>query len=100
MIKQVLIIVLIITLLLTFLYWQNNGVQVSRHIIETDKINKSVSGFKILHLSDLHIKRSNRLMRNIVNIVINEKPDIIVITGDLIDRRSYNEKAALAFIKG
>mgnify|MGYP007066808222 CR=1 FL=1 len=41
-----------------FLYFQNNAVVVTRYDVETEK---SVEDFRIVHLSDLHNKTSERV---------------------------------------
>lgn len=65
--------------------------------------------FNILHLSDLHIKDSNILQTNLTKLladikdqVINIYKIIVVITGDIVDKGTYNEnsiKNVLEFFK-
>lgn len=43
-------------------------------------------------------QRKNKDNNTLVKKIKSQKPDIIVITGDLVDRRKYNEESALAFI--
>ncbi|MCT4544918.1 MAG: metallophosphoesterase, partial [Vallitalea sp.] len=47
----------------------------------------------------MHNKLFGNGQKNLVNIIENQKPDIIVITGDLIDRRRYNKTNALVLIE-
>ena len=60
-------------------------VALTRHFVDSKKIPTSFDGFKILHLSDLHnnrlLCRDDRLISRIKKL----SPDIIVITGDIID---------------
>lgn len=65
-----------------------NGFIVKEHKIETNKINKSYDGLKIVHLSDIHYGKQSTSKEDLEEIVkdINLlKPDIVVLTGDLID---------------
>lgn len=79
-----------------FFFWQNNDIMITRHNYINNKIPKDFNGFKILHISDLHNKSFHgRLIKKIKEI----NPDIIVITGDLIDRRKTNLKTAIEFIE-
>lgn len=81
---------------IVFLTWQNNAIVVSKHNYINNKILKNFSGFKILHISDFHNKNFHgKLISKIVEI----NPDIIVITGDLIDRRKTDLNVAEEFIK-
>ena len=54
--------------------------------ISSKKIPESFSGFKIVHLSDAH----SETVPGLINKVSEEKPDIIVCTGDMTDD---NEKS-------
>lgn len=58
------------------------------------KIPDSFNGFKIVHLSDLHYKSSvlEKELKEIVDMVNKSKPDLVVFTGDLLDKRiSYSD---------
>ena len=79
-----------------FLVWQNNGVVITRHNYINNKVPAGFNGFKILHISDLHNKDFHGRLINKIKLI---NPDIIVITGDLIDRRKINMKVATEFIK-
>ena len=81
----------VIALLIPFLIWQNNSIVVTEYEKHSDKLSNSFDGFTIVHLSDLHSKDYKG--KGITKVVpIN--PDIIVITGDLIDK--YDKDLTLA----
>lgn len=52
-----------------------------------EKLSEENSGFKIVHLSDLHIDgiATKSEIRDIVDRVNEHKPDLILITGDFVD---------------
>lgn len=80
----------------SFLYWQNNAIEVTEYNYINNKLPKSFNGYKILHISDLHNKNFHgRLINKMKEI----NPDTIVITGDLIDRRRTNLNIAKEFIE-
>ncbi|GAA0724604.1 metallophosphoesterase [Clostridium malenominatum] len=96
--KKVLLVIAVIVL--TFqLYSQNNSLVMTRHRVLNNKLPDSFNNFKIIHLSDLHSKTFGKDNNKIVNKIIKENPDIIVITGDLIDRRKYNEEKAMLLVE-
>ncbi len=67
-----------------YLWWGNNSLTVSNFTIENPKIPESFEGFRIVQLSDIHNKGfGGRLSEKVKEL----SPDIIVITGDLIDSR-------------
>ncbi len=94
------IITTLILLMLAFCYWQNNSIVVSSHFYSNERIPSQFDGFKIVHISDLHNKKFGESQRRLLNKIEKANPDIIVITGDLIDRRRYNLEIAMEFING
>ena len=64
------------------------------------KISEGFDDFKIAHISDLHNKQFGENQVNILTKLENLTPNIIVITGDLIDRRKYDLDKAMAFVEG
>lgn len=95
--KRILWLSLIITIL--WIIWGNTTVQISRIKISDQNIPEEFNGLKIAHISDLHDKNwGDRLVKPIIE----EKPDLIAITGDLIDSKNpdiYNAAMLLEQIK-
>ncbi|MGL5345972.1 MAG: metallophosphoesterase [Peptostreptococcaceae bacterium] len=54
-------------------------------------------GYKILQVSDLHNKRFGKGQRRLVELTKEIGPDVIVITGDVIDSRRTNVNKALEY---
>ncbi|WIV13352.1 metallophosphoesterase [Proteiniborus sp. MB09-C3] len=92
-------LLLILTILIIFLYLQNNWITKTRLRINLQRLPKSFDRFKIIHISDLHNKSFGKNQKHLINQIKDEKPNIIVITGDLIDSRRYNEYIAMQFVK-
>ncbi len=62
--------------------------EVKKIVLEYKDLPENLNGYKIVHLSDLHlgsIKRKN-WTKHLVSIVNKLNPDLILMTGDLIDR--------------
>lgn len=89
----------IITILLIFFYCENNWIGVSRYNLYYDNLPKSFNNYSIVHISDLHSKIFGKKNKTLIEKIKKEKPDIIVITGDIIDRRRYNDKPSIEFLK-
>lgn len=75
--------------LTTAIYLDNKLIKVSKYEIKSKKIPKEFSGFKIMHLSDFHSYSFHKGNCGIVKKIDNEKPDIIVMTGDMVNK--YDE---------
>lgn len=99
--KKTMIIILIIFIVFTFFFtFQNNNIVVSNYIYKNEVIPDVFNDFKIAHISDLHNKMFGKEQSRLLKELEELEPDIIVITGDLVDRRKYNLENALIFIKG
>ena len=63
-------------------------IDVSKYEVASVKVPKTFDGFRILQLSDLHNRRFNKNNKKIVKIIEKQKPDIIVMTGDMVSSNS------------
>lgn len=72
------------------LYYGNNHIEISTYNISSSRISKAFNGYKILQLSDLHSKSFGIDNRKLIEIIDKEKPDIIVMTGDMVN--SYDNE--------
>ncbi|MBF7153963.1 MULTISPECIES: metallophosphoesterase [Bacillus] len=95
------IILFIVTLIgmSVFLYVQNNLISITRVDITSSKIPSTFKGFKILQISDLHNKKFGNNQETLIQKVKGENPDVIVITGDLIDSKSYDAEVSMELIR-
>ncbi|ROR29163.1 hypothetical protein EDD66_10398 [Mobilisporobacter senegalensis] len=98
--RRLTILIIIVVLLIIFCFWQNNDIVVSKYQFNNTKIAKSYNGFVIVQISDLHNKEFGAGQRRLLKCVKEQSPDIIVITGDLIDSKRTNVEKAMNFIKG
>ena len=85
---------LIAALLGVFIWWNNCALTISRVQLETDVDE----GIRILHLSDLHGAWFGKEQSRLVGYAEEIEPDVIVITGDFIDKRC-DERAAVCLIE-
>ncbi len=92
-------IIVLVILLLLFLYDQNNRIQISYFTVSSEKIPESFHNFKILHISDLHNKEFGVDQSILAEKTKEIEPDIIVITGDFIDRKRTDIEAAMKYIR-
>ena len=66
--------------------WQCWGLQTTRADVVLNRLPAGFDGCKIVQLSDLHGHEYGEGSRNLLARVAEERPDLIVITGDLIDQ--------------
>ena len=99
--KSKLFIKLIIVLgFIIFFIWQNNDIVTTSVVYKNDKLPKEFEGFNIVQISDLHNKMFGEGQKRLLEKILRAKPDIILVSGDLIDRRRYDLEKAMVFIRG
>ena len=96
--KTVLIVsVLIILCLGIWTLWGNIALEVNEYEIVSDRIPEAFAGFRIAQVSDLHNAQFGENNSKLIELLSQTDPDIIVITGDLIDSRHTDIEIALEF---
>ena len=83
-------ILLLVGLLFIYSYYiEPYNLTVKEYKIENKNLPISFDGIKIVHFSDIHYgsKVDKEYLKKIVNLINKQKPDIVVFTGDFIDKR-------------
>ena len=97
------VIILIISgLLLYSRFIATSGLNVKEYKVVNDRIIDEYHGLKIVHLSDIHFGSTitENDLDHLVNKVNELNPDIVVITGDIIDERiSYDKNILIDYLK-
>lgn len=96
----VLLALLLIYALCWYFFWQSNALQITKHSYYSSELPAEFKDFKIVHISDLHNTAFGHEQSRLLKAVAKESPDIIIITGDIIDRRRYEQSVAMDFIEG
>lgn len=89
----------VIVIGLIWLYWGNVSIQTTRYEISDMQIPSDFDGFVIVHVSDLHNAEFGKHQQKLINAIEKANPDMIAVTGDLIDSRHTNVDAAMEFIE-
>lgn len=76
----------------------NKALTVTSFTVDGDNIPSVFDGYRIAHVSDLHNTKIGKDNSRLLTKIKNAKPDIIAITGDLIDSRNTNVEISLAFV--
>ncbi len=80
--------IIFITLFIYAYFLGTKGLKVNEIKIINNKLPDYFHGFKVVHISDIHYGRiiNEKNMDNVVHNINMTKPDIVVLTGDLLDR--------------
>lgn len=76
-----------------FFYDSNTRLVTEEFFVSKSKLPAAFDGYRIVQLSDLHGKTFGKNNADLVSAVSKAKPDIIVITGDLIENADSGEWA-------
>lgn len=93
------VILALILALVAWVVWGNTALEINEYTIKSEKIGDGFDGFRIAHISDLHNAELGKENGKLLEKLTEANPDIIVITGDLIDSRRTNISVALNFTK-
>lgn len=85
--KHLLFYLALIIIMLIYMRYEAGSVKLKRI-----KFTLSKNGLKIVQLSDIHINLLRVPIRTIKQIIEKEDPDIIILTGDYIDKLHHIEK--------
>ena len=100
--KKLFVLLCALTVLLTLVIWTvwgNTALMVNTTIVSSDRIPAGFSGYRIAQVSDLHNAEFGTGNIKLLQIISENAPDIIVITGDLVDMNHTNIDVALDFAK-
>lgn len=88
------IVLLIISVILYSRFISTKGLKIKESPIYNSKISSNFEGLKIVHFSDLLYGRTvnKKDVKKLVKKINEIKPDIVVFTGDLIDRDTIYKK--------
>ena len=85
-------------LLLLWLLWANKALVLSEYELKSARLPEEFDGFTIAQVSDLHNAVFSKDNGELLELLRSAKPDIIAVTGDLVDSRHTDMDAAAGFI--
>lgn len=95
--KRWLLRITILIAVLVFCWIQNNYLTVTHYTYENAKLPEELEGYRIVQISDLHNATFGAKNQWLVSKVEKLQPDMIVLTGDIVDSSHTNIEVALKF---
>ena len=89
----------VIVALAIWTIWGNSAIELNKYGVSSENLPKVFDGFKIVQVSDLHNTEFGDNNENLISTIEAAEPDIIAITGDMIDSRRTDVNVALEFAK-
>jgi len=97
--SYLIVLIILVCLVGVYLYMQNTSLQTVSYQIKTNTIPQNFHNYKIIQISDYHNEKSKKLNHTLIKQIKKEKPDMIVITGDLVDSRRTDIDVSMKFIQ-
>ena len=91
------VVAIFLLALIIWIVWGNKALELNTYNITGNDIPKEFDGFRIAQVSDLHNAEMGKDNEKLVSMLAEADPDIIVITGDMIDSRNTKVDVALSF---
>lgn len=91
--------IILLLFLVIWTIWGNTALMVSTITITNGRIPSAFSGFRIAQVSDFHNAELGKNNSKLLQMLSENAPNIIAITGDLVDSRHPNIDIALDFAK-
>lgn len=79
--------------------WGNTALIVNEITVSGSQIPSEFTGFRIAQVSDLHNAEFGEENAHLLNLLSESRPDIIAITGDLVDAHHTDIDTALSFVE-
>lgn len=95
--KKVFIYGSIVLIMIMTLYYssKSNFIDIENIKIKLNGLPNELNGIKIAHISDIHLPKNIISIDNIIDKVRQQKPDIIVISGDIVWRHANIKNSGL-----
>ena len=88
-----------ILILILWTAWGNTALELNTYTIHSRELPDAFDGYRIAQVSDLHNAEFGAGNQRLLEMLREAEPDMIAITGDLIDSRRTDLAVALAFAK-
>ncbi|MBR2311166.1 MAG: metallophosphoesterase [Oscillospiraceae bacterium] len=90
---------LLLTALVVWIIWGNTALELNTYTINSPELPAAFEGYRIAQVSDLHNAKMGKDNEKLLNTLRSAQPDMIVLTGDLIDSRNTDVETAVAFVR-
>ena len=92
------IVLLIVIALLLFCSYQNRHLETTYYTYKVEQLGTDLEGYRIVQISDLHNAKFGKNNQKLVDRIRECEPDMIVLTGDLVDSNHTNVDRAVQFV--
>lgn len=88
---------ILVLLIAAWIVWGNTALEMNSYTLTSDALPEAFDGFRIAQVSDLHNAEMGKENETLLAMLREANPDVIVITGDMIDAFQTKIDIALRF---
>ena len=88
----------IVIVIILFCNFQNKHLETTHYTYAAEQLGADLEGYRIVQISDLHNAKFGKNNRKLVDRIRECEPDMIVLTGDLVDSNHTNIDRAVQFV--
>lgn len=96
--KKIITLLLLALFVWGFIWVNNNWIQTTEYTIKNEALPAAFDGKRIVQVSDLHNANFGEKQSSLIEKVEAAKPDLIFLTGDLIDSNRYDLDISLTLV--
>ena len=93
------VVVVILIALVIWIAWGNTALELNTYTVTSARLPECFDGYRIAHVSDLHNAEMGEDNEKLLTMLREADPDMIAITGDLIESRNTDVEIALQFVQ-
>ena len=93
------VVAIVLVALVIGIAWGNTTLELNTYTISSSKLPQSFDGYRIAHVSDLQNTEMGKDTEKLLAMLRDAAPDMIAITGDLVDSRNTDIEVALQFVR-
>lgn len=88
----------IVIVIILFCNFQNKHLETTHYTYAAEQLGADLEGYRIVQISDLHNAKFGKNNQKLVGRIRECEPDMIVLTGDLVDSNHTNVDRAVQFV--
>ncbi len=79
--------------------WANTALEMNTITVVEKNLPQAFDGYRIAHVSDLHSAEMGKDNEKLIAMLKNASPDIVCMTGDIMDARATDPQIVLSFVQ-
>lgn len=93
------LVLVALLILLLWILWANTALTLTEYTASSEEIPSNFDGFRIAQVSDLHNAQFGKDSEKLLELLAQSRPDMIAITGDLVDSRRTDCAVVIDFVR-